>query len=114
MERKPLSPRQQAVLDFVRSSVRERALAPTLREIGTALGIRSTNGVKDHLDALEGKGWIRRGPTKSRAILVVGETHAEVEAERDRLRLLVTRLRRRLPALVTSVEAELDNTTEQR
>ncbi len=63
-----LTDRQQLVLDFIRASIVERGYPPTLREIGTQLGIRSTNGVNDHLRALERKGHLCRDELKSRAL----------------------------------------------
>jgi repressor LexA len=58
-------------LDFIRRCVEERGYPPTLREIGEHMGIRSTNGVNDHLRALERKGYLRREDMKSRALKLV-------------------------------------------
>ena len=63
-----LTERQQMVLDFIRASIVERGYPPTLREIGARMGIRSTNGVNDHLRALERKGYLTREDMKSRAL----------------------------------------------
>lgn len=63
-----LTARQQAVLDFITHSIDERGFPPTLREIGNHLGIRSTNGVNDHLRALERKGYLTREDMKSRTL----------------------------------------------
>ncbi|OQX69024.1 MAG: repressor LexA [Sorangiineae bacterium NIC37A_2] len=78
-----LTKRQEQTLEFIRASIRDRGYPPTLREIGEHMGIRSTNGVNDHLRALERKGYLRREDMKSRALRVVGEeeeTAAPVEA----------------------------------
>jgi len=72
-----LTERQQMVLDFIKSSIEERGYPPTLREIGRFMGIRSTNGVNDHLKALERKGWITREDLKSRALRPV-ETSSHI------------------------------------
>ncbi len=64
----PLTERQEAILEFIRRSIRERGYPPTLREIGAQMSIRSTNGVSDHLRALERKGYLRREDMKSRAL----------------------------------------------
>jgi repressor LexA len=78
-----LTQRQQMVLDFIRSSIHDRGYPPTLREIGARMGIRSTNGVNDHLRALERKGYLTREDMKSRALrptalgAPVGETALE-------------------------------------
>jgi repressor LexA len=67
-DKQPLTDRQQAVLDFISGSITERGYPPTLREIGEHMGIRSTNGVNDHLKALEKKGYLEREDLKSRAL----------------------------------------------
>ena len=66
-----LTKRQEQTLDFIRSSIESRGYPPTLREIGEHMGIRSTNGVNDHLRALERKGYLRREDMKSRALKLV-------------------------------------------
>jgi repressor LexA len=63
-----LTDRQREILDFITASITERGYPPTLREIGEHFGIRSTNGVNDHLKALEKKGHLRREDLKSRAM----------------------------------------------
>jgi len=63
-----LTQRQQMVLDYIRQSITDRGYPPTLREIGAQMGIRSTNGVNDHLRALERKGYLTREDMKSRAL----------------------------------------------
>jgi repressor LexA len=63
-----LTQRQQMVLDYIRQSIVDRGYPPTLREIGARMGIRSTNGVNDHLRALERKGYLTREDMKSRAL----------------------------------------------
>lgn len=55
-----LSPRQRDVVDFISSTVAQRGIPPTYREIGDALGIASTNGVADHVKALIKKGFLRK------------------------------------------------------
>jgi repressor LexA len=55
-----LSPRQRDVLDFIATMLEQRGIPPTYREIGDALGIASTNGVADHVKALERKGFIAK------------------------------------------------------
>ena len=67
-----LTDRQREILDFITSSITERGFPPTLREIGEHFGIRSTNGVNDHLKALEKKGHLRREDLKSRAMRPIG------------------------------------------
>ena len=66
---KGITRRQEAVLRFVVESIREHGYPPTIAEIGAAFGISSTNGVNDHLVALEKKGYIQRN-SKARGIHV--------------------------------------------
>ena len=67
----PLTDRQEKILSFIKRSIVEQGYPPTIREIGEHFGIRSTNGVNDHLKALERKGYLMRGELKSRALSVV-------------------------------------------
>ena len=79
-----LTQRQQMVLDFIRQSIHDRGYPPTLREIGARMGIRSTNGVNDHLRALERKGYLTREDMKSRALRptsLATQTLGEMPAE---------------------------------
>lgn len=79
-----LTSRQGQVLDYIRQSISERGYPPTLREIGLHMGIRSTNGVNDHLRALENKGYLTREDMKSRSLRPTdlgGPPAAEVSAE---------------------------------
>jgi repressor LexA len=63
-----LTHRQQQALDFITACLDDNGYPPTLREIGEHMGIKSTNGVNDHLKALERKGYLVREELKSRAL----------------------------------------------
>ncbi len=76
-----LTQRQQMVLDFIRQSINERGYPPTLREIGARMGIRSTNGVNDHLRALERKGYLTREDMKSRALRPTASAGGDVAVD---------------------------------
>jgi repressor LexA len=78
-----LTKRQAQTLDFIRQSIEERGYPPTLREIGESMGIRSTNGVNDHLRALERKGYLRREDMKSRALRLVSQEPEAAAAGAD-------------------------------
>lgn len=80
-----LTKRQEQTLDFIRESIKGRGYPPTLREIGEHMGIRSTNGVNDHLRALERKGYLRREDMKSRALRVVEdeEPNSDISSTSD-------------------------------
>jgi repressor LexA len=67
-----LTQRQRQILDFITRRIEEQGYPPTIREIGEEMGIRSTNGVNDHLKALERKGFLKREGLKSRALRPVG------------------------------------------
>lgn len=56
----PLTDRQREIYDFLLKGMRENGFAPSIHEIGRQFKIASTNGVADHLKALEKKGYIRR------------------------------------------------------
>ena len=63
-----LTKRQSTVLEMIARHIDEAGYPPTIRELGEALGIRSTNGVNDHLKALERKGYLSREDGKSRTM----------------------------------------------
>lgn len=69
MER--LTPRQQMIFEFIKDTVRTKGYPPSVREIGEGIGLRSSSTVHAHLSRLEHKGYIRRDPTKPRAIEVL-------------------------------------------
>lgn len=66
-----LTDRQTEIFDFVKSHIKRRGFAPSVREIGNQFGIRSPNGVMCHLKALQRKGLIQREENLSRAIKVL-------------------------------------------
>lgn len=63
-----LTPRQQQVFDFIEERIDDWGYPPTVREIGEHMGIRSTNGVADHLKALKRKGYLTQRDMKSRTL----------------------------------------------
>ena len=69
-----LTQRQRDILDFIATQIDRHGYPPTLREIGEHFGIRSTNGVSDHLKALEKKGFLAREDLKSRAMRPVASS----------------------------------------
>ena len=77
MEREKLSARQQQILDYILEAVRDRGYPPSVREIGEAVGLSSPSTVHSHLSALVRTGYIRRDPSKPRAIEVID--HADLE-----------------------------------
>ncbi|HWI53066.1 MAG TPA: transcriptional repressor LexA [Symbiobacteriaceae bacterium] len=71
--RTPLSEPQQRVLDYIREHISAKGFPPSVREIGEAVGLASSSTVHGHLQRLEEKGYVRRDPTKPRAMEVVGD-----------------------------------------
>ncbi|MUV39872.1 Repressor LexA [Lentibacillus sp. JNUCC-1] len=65
---KKLSARQQKIIDFIRDEVQQKGYPPSVREIAKAVELASSSTVHGHLSRLEKKGYIRRDPTKPRAI----------------------------------------------
>lgn len=68
MSSKPLTPRQQQILAFIWSRVRNKQAPPSLREIGAHFGISSPNGVACHLKALERKGCLQHDANRGRTL----------------------------------------------
>ena len=74
---KELKKNQKTVLEFIRENINERGMAPSVREIGDAVGLRSTSTVQYNLNALEKAGYIIREPNLKRTIrLTDGSTNA--------------------------------------
>jgi repressor LexA len=73
MKNNKLSERQQAILSYIQKEVYEKGYPPSVREIGEAVGLASSSTVHGHLNRLEKKGYIRRDPTKPRAIEILDQ-----------------------------------------
>lgn len=69
-----LSTRQQMILDFIKIEVSKKGYPPSVREIAEAVGLASSSTVHGHLSRIESKGYIRRDPTKPRAIEILDLT----------------------------------------
>lgn len=69
-----LSAKQQQILSYLKSEVQKKGYPPSVREICQAVGLKSTSTVHAHLSRLEKKGYIRRNPTKPRAIEILDQT----------------------------------------
>ncbi|NMA83060.1 MAG: transcriptional repressor LexA [Epulopiscium sp.] len=69
-----LSEQQQNILNFLKQEILNKGYPPSVREIGEAVGLKSTSTVHGHLERLEKKGLIRRDPTKPRAIEILDES----------------------------------------
>ncbi|MGZ6996345.1 MAG: transcriptional repressor LexA [Acidimicrobiia bacterium] len=85
-EAAPLTARQQQVLEFIDVEVRRRGYPPSVREIGEAVGLSSSSTVHAHLGALQDKGYLRRDPTKPRAIEICYEPDSGAVVDRRPVR----------------------------
>ncbi|MFR5875546.1 MAG: transcriptional repressor LexA [Eubacterium sp.] len=65
-----LTKKQQAVFDYIKDIIDERGVAPSVREIGAAVGLKSTSSVQYNLNALEQLGYIKRDPNLKRTIRI--------------------------------------------
>jgi len=81
-----LTARQRGILDVIETSMRERGYPPSVREIGEAVGLTSPSTVHTHLASLERMGYLRRDPTKPRAIEVRFDPNSGVAIERRPVR----------------------------
>lgn len=86
-----LTPRQMKILEVIQSALDSQGYPPSMREIGIAAGLSSPSSVKYQLEVLEEKGWIRRDPTRGRALeilLPIGESTevSESEGSMDQMR----------------------------
>mgnify|MGYP001602803583 CR=1 FL=1 len=70
MPESPLTERQSQILEFIDQAIRDNGYPPTVREIGQAVGLNSPSTVHNHLNTLQDRGYLRRDPTKNRAIEV--------------------------------------------
>lgn len=68
-----ISKKQQEILDYIKSEILNKGYPPAVREICEAVNLRSTSSVHAHLETLEKNGYIRRNPTKPRAIEIVDD-----------------------------------------
>jgi repressor LexA len=81
-----ISARQRQVLDFIEQQMRERGYPPSVREIGEAIGLTSPSTVHSHLNTLQRLGYLRRDPTKPRAIEVRWDPNSGAVMERRPVR----------------------------
>lgn len=85
-DRSSLTQRQREILDLISTTVADRGYPPSVREIGDVVGLSSPSTVHSHLSTLAAEGFIRRDPSKPRAIEVIAEdgaTHISRAAVRD-------------------------------
>ena len=81
-----LTTRQREILDFIERQTRERGYPPSVREIGEAVGLTSPSTVHSHLGSLQRLGFLRRDPTKPRAIEMRYDPSSSTPVERRPVR----------------------------
>lgn len=74
MSQGKISDKQMEILEYIKSQILQRGFPPAVREIGEAVNLKSTSSVHSHLETLEKNGYIRRDPTKPRAIEILDDT----------------------------------------
>ena len=76
-----ISDKQREILEFIKSEILHRGYPPAVRDICEAVHLKSTSSVHSHLETLEKNGYIRRDPTKPRAIEIIDDTFNLVRRE---------------------------------
>ena len=76
-----ISKKQEEILEYIKSQILKRGFPPAVREICEAVHLKSTSSVHSHLETLEKNGYIRRDPTKPRAIEILDDTFNLVRRE---------------------------------
>lgn len=74
MAGKRITAKQEEILNYIKNEILERGFPPAVREICQAVGLKSTSSVHSHLESLERNGYIRRDPTKPRAIEILDDS----------------------------------------
>lgn len=97
-----LTKRQQLIYDFIVSEVDIKGYPPSVREIAKAVGLASSSTVHGHLERIENKGYIRRDPTKPRAIEIVDTSYDDVEKDVARYAPVIGKVTAGIP--ITAVE----------
>ena len=69
-----ISPKQQEILEYIKAQILERGFPPAVRDICEAVNLKSTSSVHSHLETREKNGYIRRDPTKPRAIEILDDS----------------------------------------
>ena len=81
MAKERISAKQKEILDFIKSEIINKGYPPAVREICEAVNLKSTSSVHSHLETLEKNGFIRKDPTKPRAIEIIDDDFNLVRRE---------------------------------
>ena len=85
-----ISTKQREILEYIKSEILSRGYPPAVREICEAVNLKSTSSVHSHLETLEKNGFIRRDPTKPRAIEICDDNFQMVRTEMASLPVIGT------------------------
>lgn len=85
-----ISAKQQQILEFIKEEILKKGYPPAVREICEAVHLKSTSSVHSHLETLEKNGYIRRDPTKPRAIEIVDDSFQMVRREMTSIPIIGT------------------------
>lgn len=81
MSDRKITAKQEEILTYIKNEILERGFPPAVREICQAVGLKSTSSVHSHLESLEKNGYIRRDPTKPRAIEILDDSFQMLRRE---------------------------------
>ena len=81
MAQRKITAKQQEILDYIKEEILKKGYPPAVREICEAVHLKSTSSVHSHLETLEKNGYIRRDPTKPRAIEITDDSFQAVRTE---------------------------------
>lgn len=90
MEQTKISAKQKEILDYIKEEILKKGYPPTVREICETVHLKSTSSVHSHLETLEKKGYIRKDPTKPRAIEICDDSFQMVRTEMASLPIIGT------------------------
>ena len=76
-----ISSKQKEILEYIKQEILNKGYPPAVREICEAVNLKSTSSVHSHLETLEKNGYIRRDPTKPRAIEIIDDIYFPIPAE---------------------------------
>jgi repressor LexA len=85
-----ITKKQEEILDYIKDEILKRGYPPAVREICEAVDLKSTSSVHAHLETLEKNGYIRRDPTKPRAIEIVDDSFQMVRHEMTSIPIIGT------------------------
>jgi len=90
MEAKKITNKQRDILEYMKDEIMSKGYPPSVREICNAVNLKSTSSVHSHLETLEKNGYIRRDPTKPRAIEIIDDSFQLLRSETTSIPIIGT------------------------